>query len=51
MIVALVTLNALVAGCQPKTPAEKVKNTVQDAAHETGQAIDRAGEKAKDAVN
>ena len=48
---AAVFLSALVAGCQPKTPAEKVKNSVEDATHETGQAIERAGDRVKDAAN
>ena len=51
LIVAALLLNGLLAGCQPKTPAEKVQDKVEDAAHETGQAIERVGDKVKDAAN
>jgi hypothetical protein len=34
-------------GCQPKTPAEKVKDKVEDIQHETGQSMERAGERIK----
>ncbi len=50
-IVAAVLISGVIAGCKPKTPAEKVMNKVEDATHETGQAIERAGEKVKDAAN
>lgn len=45
------TMLALLAmGCE-KTASQKVEDKVEDAAHETGQAMERAGEKVKDAVN
>jgi hypothetical protein len=47
----LSVLAAGLAGCQPRTPGEKAKDAVEDAAHETGQGVDRAGEKVKDAAN
>jgi hypothetical protein len=50
----IVTVSFLVGsftGCQPKTPAEKLKDKVEDATHETGQAVERAGERIKDAAN
>ncbi len=49
-VVAAVLFSGVIIGCQPKTPAEKVINKVEDATHETGQAIERAGEKVKDAA-
>jgi hypothetical protein len=44
------TLTALTIGCQPKSPSEKAEDTMEDAAHETGQAVERAGEKVEDAA-
>lgn len=44
-------LLAALAGCQPRTAAEKAENAAEDAAHETGQVLERTGERAKDAVN
>ncbi len=41
----------LVSGCQPQTPAEKVQDKVEDAAHETKQGMERVGDKVKDATN
>lgn len=51
LIGAVLFLSWAAIGCKPKTTAEKVKNKVEDATHETGQAIERAGEKVKDAAN
>jgi hypothetical protein len=51
MIGAIMVFSGAVIGCQPKTPAEKVMNKVDDAAHEAGQAVERAGDKVKDATN
>lgn len=39
------------AGCRPKTASEKVKDEAEDVTHETGQAVERAGERVKDAAN
>jgi predicted small secreted protein len=50
LIVAGVLLSGLMAACQPQTTAEKMKDKVEDATHETGQAIERAGDKVKDAT-
>lgn len=36
--------------CKPATTAEKVEDKVQDAAHEVGQAADRAGKRIEKAV-
>lgn len=47
--ISTLLLNFLVMGCQPKTTSEKVKDKVEDATHETGQAIERAGDRVKDA--
>jgi hypothetical protein len=51
LIMALALGGSVMAGCQPKTTSEKIKDKVEDASHETGQAIERAGEKVKDGVN
>lgn len=50
LFVAVVLVSGLMAGCQPQTNAEKIKDKVEDATHETGQAIERAGDKVKDAA-
>lgn len=50
-IVAVVFFSGVITGCQPKTTAEKVEDKVEDTTHETGQAIERVGEKVKDAAN
>jgi hypothetical protein len=50
-LLGMFLLTALVAGCQPQTPAEKAQDKIEDAAHETSQGMERAGEKVKDAVN
>ncbi len=50
--VALVLLaTAGMFACQPKTTGEKIKDKAEDAQHETGQAIERAGDRVKDAGN
>ncbi len=51
LIVAVVLFNGMIAGCQPKTPVEKAKDKIEDATHETGQAIERAGNRVKDLAN
>ena len=51
LIVAGLLFGLMMAGCKPKTPAEKLKDSVEDATHETGQAIERVGDKVKDAAN
>ena len=51
LIGAIFFLSGGMIGCQPKTPVEKVKDKVEDATHEMGQAIERAGEKIKDAAH
>jgi len=48
--VALLILSGLVTGCQPRTPAEKAKDSVQDAAHEVDQGLKRAGDRIEKAV-
>jgi outer membrane lipoprotein-sorting protein len=50
-ILALVVSAGVLSSCQPKTPAEKVQDKVEDASHEAGQAVERAGERVKDATN
>ncbi len=50
LFVAVVLVSGLMAACQPQTTAEKMKDNVEDATHETGQAIERAGDKVKDAA-
>lgn len=44
-------LNVALIGCQPKSTAEKVENKIEDATHETGQAIERAGDRIKKSAN
>jgi hypothetical protein len=46
---ALLVLSTL-AGCQPRTPGEKAKDAVEDAAHETRQGARRAAERFDDAT-
>ena len=50
LIVAGVLLSGLMAACQPQTTPGKKKDNVEDATHETGQAIERAGDKGKEAA-
>lgn len=50
LFVAVVLVSGLMAACQPQTTGEKLKDNVEDATHETGQAIERAGDKVKDAA-
>jgi hypothetical protein len=42
---------AAMSGCQPRTTSEKVKDKTEDAAHETKQGMDRAGDRVKDATH
>lgn len=51
LMAGVLLFNVAVLGCQPKTPAQKMEDKAEDAAHETGQGIERAGEKVKDAGN
>jgi len=51
LLVATLSLGSLLAGCQPQTPTEKAQDKVEDAAHETKQGMERAGDKVKDATN
>ena len=51
LIFAVVILMGMAAGCQARPPAQKLKDKVEDATHEAGQAIERAGDKIKDAAN
>jgi hypothetical protein len=50
-LVALALLGGAVVGCRPRSAAEKVEDKVEDAAHEAGQAIERTGERVKDAAD
>jgi hypothetical protein len=47
---AFLMASSLVA-CQPRTPAEKAKDKIEDAGHETKQGMERAGDRIKDATN
>ncbi len=47
-LVALV--GATIIGCRPKTTGEKVKDKVEDAQHEAGQAIERTGDRIQDST-
>ncbi len=38
-------------GCQPKSTSQKIEDKAEDAAHETKQGMERAGEKVKDATH
>jgi hypothetical protein len=38
-------------GCKPKTTAQKVEDKMEDAQHEAGQGMERAGEKVEDATS
>ncbi len=40
-----------ITGCQPQTPAQKVEDKMEDAAHETKQGVERAGEKIQNATD
>jgi hypothetical protein len=48
---AFLLLNVGLVGCQPRTPAEKAQDKIEDAQHETGQAIERAGDRVKDSAH
>jgi len=37
-------------GCKPTTTSQKIEDKAEDAAHETKQSLERAGEKIKDAT-
>jgi hypothetical protein len=37
-------------GCQPKTPAEKAENKIEDTMHESKQGMERAGDRIDDAT-
>ena len=50
-VVAGLTGIVFFAACKPKTTAQKVEEKVEDAAHEAGQTVERAGERIKDATN
>jgi hypothetical protein len=47
---ALLLIAGLIA-CRSKTPVEKVKDKLGDALHETGQAIERVGNRIKGAAH
>lgn len=51
LIGTVLLIQALIMGCQPKTAGEKAKDKIEDAGHDMGQGIERAGEKVKDAAN
>jgi hypothetical protein len=51
MLIPLAAVCATLSACQPQTPAEKAENKMEDAAHETKQGMERAGDKVKDATN
>jgi hypothetical protein len=44
-------VSTIAVGCKPRTTGEKIEDKVEDATHETGQGIDRSGERVKDAAN
>lgn len=43
-------LGAGLSACQPQTAGQKVENAAEDAAHETGQALERGKENVDKAV-
>lgn len=49
-VLALFAMGAGLSACQPRTPAEKVQDKVEDAGHETRQGLERAGDKIEKAV-
>ena len=51
LVLFLMLTGALAVGCKPKTVSEKVKDKVEDAGHEMGQGIERAGERVRNASN
>lgn len=48
--IALVTM-ALLTGCEKQGPAERTGEAIDDAARNTGQQLEEAGEKIKDCVD
>ena len=48
--VAAITGLAL-AGCQPDTLAERMEDAAEDAAHETQQSLERAGDEIEEATD
>jgi hypothetical protein len=50
LMVSALLLSGLMLGCQPRTTAEKAEDKMGDAAHETGQAIDRTVDRVKDST-
>ncbi len=51
LLVGLIITQLMLAACQPQTTSEKIENKVEDAAHETKQGVERAGDRVKDATN
>ena len=51
LMLSVLSLSGFIAACQPRTPTEKAQDKVEDATHNTGQAVERAGERVKDAAN
>lgn len=43
-VIVLYGISTGLTGCQPQTIGQKVEDKVEDATHETGQAMERAGE-------
>lgn len=52
LLFAAASLGILSLGaCQPKTPAQKVEDKVEDAGHNIEQGVERAGEKVEKKTN
>ena len=49
-IFGLGVLAVLATACKPQSTSQKIENKIEDAGHETGQALERAGENVKDAA-
>jgi len=49
-LVGAVLTCGVLGGCQPRTPAEKAQDKIEDAAHETEQGLERAADRVKDSV-
>lgn len=49
-LVGVFALSSGLGACAPKTPVEKAKDKIEDAAHETKQGVKRAVDKVEDAT-
>ena len=51
ILAAGILLSGAVVGCKPKTPLQKAADKIDDATHDVGQSLEKAKDKANDAVN